>query len=272
MVEDAKKGRCVVIVAVLVAGSLACGCLPWSGLLPGQKGSIGTTSSGLLADPDHLEARGQSFRYYRAGDRRYGTAELVGLVRRVADKVAAAHPGSVLLVGDLSGPRGGFISEHGSHRSGRDVDLAFYLTDPAGRPRSGTPLVRIDRLGVAVRERRAVRFDSARNWLAVEALLGDEQARVQWIFVSRGLKALLLDWALAHDRDTETIRRAADVLHQPTDGLAHDDHFHVRIYCPRSANGRLCRDRGPVWPWIQREAAAPADAYTDEELTSLALD
>jgi len=261
------------LVAVVIAGVLWAGCLPWKALLPGGAGSIGTTSSGLLAEPDHLEARGESFRYYRAGDRRYGTPELVGLIARVADRVAAARPGSVLLVGDLSSRTGGWISEHGSHRSGRDVDLAFYVTDPAGRPRVGTPLARFDRFGVAVRKQRAVRFDAERNWLAVEALLGDDRAPVQWVFVSRGLKSLMMRWALVRGRDVETIQRAASVLHQPTDGLPHDDHFHVRIYCPRGEDGQLCVDRGPRWPWVeQRAASSPADALSDEELLKLATD
>jgi penicillin-insensitive murein endopeptidase len=225
-----------------------------------------------LAEPDHLEARTETFRYYRAGDRRYGTSELVGLIRRVADSVAARHPGSVLLVGDLSSETGGWISEHGSHRSGRDVDFAFYLTDPAGRRRSGHPLVKLDRFGVAVRKKRALRFDTERNWLAVEAMLADEQAQVQWIFVSRGLKALLMDWALHHDRDVELIGRAASVLHQPTDGYPHDDHFHVRIYCPQGQNGRLCQDRGPRWSWIGKRATSPVDGLSDEELLRLATE
>lgn len=258
--------------ALLLAGALLAGCLPWRGLLPGDGGSIGTTSKGLLADPDHLEAETETFRYYRAGDRRYGTPELVGLIRRVADSVAAEHPGSVLLVGDLSSQTGGWISEHGSHRSGRDVDFGFYLTDPAGRRRSGHPLVKLDRFGVAVRNERAVRFDTERNWLAVEAMLRDEQAHVQWIFASRGLKARLMSWALNHDRDVEAVQRAAKVLHQPSDGYPHDDHFHVRIYCPRNPSGRLCRDRGPTWPWIDPPPASAADGLTDQELMKLATE
>jgi penicillin-insensitive murein endopeptidase len=260
-------------LAVVVAGAAVCGCLPWAALLPGASGSIGTASNGLLAAPDHLPAVGETFRYYRAGDRRYGTPELVGLVRRAADRVAAQHPGSVLLVGDLSGPHGGVISEHGSHRSGRDVDLAFFLTDPAGRPVRGTPLPRLDRFGVGLRGRSSLRFDTARNWSLVEALLADPQAAVQWIFVSRGLKALLLDFALDRGGDLETARRAAEVLHQPGDSPPHDDHFHVRIYCPAGQGSGPCRDLGPVWPWIEPPARAKATGgYSDEELVDLALD
>jgi penicillin-insensitive murein endopeptidase len=219
-----------------------------------------------------MPKKGASFRFYRKHDRRYGTPEMVGLVERVADRVAADHPGSVMLVGDMSGPRGGFISEHRSHRSGRDVDLALFLTDAAGRPISGASLTRLDRFGVGVRDKATVRLDAARSWAMVEGLLADEQAQVQWIFVSRGIKALLLTWALNHGRDVDLIERALKVLHQPGDSKAHDDHLHVRIYCPVGANGRLCRDLGPVWPWIDRRAAGSrADSYTDEDLMRLAL-
>jgi penicillin-insensitive murein endopeptidase len=263
--------RSVTVTAIVLFVGLFAGCLPWKGLL-GEGGSIGHTSRGLLGEPEHLPRSSDNFRFYRAYDRRYGTPELVGLVRRTADRVAAEHPGSTLLVGDMSGPRGGFISEHGSHRNGRDVDLAFFATDPAGRERRGTPLVRFDRFGVGVRKRAAVRFDSARNWAVVESLLGDDGAEVQWVFVSRGLKALLLEWAVHHRRPVETVERAVKVLHQPTDGMAHDDHFHVRIYCPRDPPDHLCRDRGPVWPWIDRQRSSPVDGLTDQELLDIALD
>ncbi|MBW2278999.1 MAG: hypothetical protein JRF63_16020, partial [Deltaproteobacteria bacterium] len=81
-----------------------------------------------------------------------------------------------------------------------------------------------------------------------------------------------MTWALDHDRDIELVERAAKVLHQPSDGYPHDDHFHVRIYCPRATNGQLCRDRGPAWPWIDELPESPADGLTDEELMKLATE
>jgi hypothetical protein len=36
------------------------------------------------------------------------------------------------------------------------------------------------------------------------------------------------------------------VLHQPGDSLPHDDHFHVRIYCPVGDRHAWCVDRAPL--------------------------
>jgi penicillin-insensitive murein endopeptidase len=205
---------------------------------------------------------------------RYGTTELVGLVERAASKVAAGHPGAILYVGDLGAENGGSEPGHASHESGRDVDFSFYVADPSGRPLDGHPVTRFDRFGVGKAGNRGdtLRFDAGRNWALVEALLGDEEAEVQWIFASDGVKALLLRWAIDHDRDPEMISRAVDVIHQPGDGAPHDDHLHVRIYCPFSA-GEGCVDVGPVWPWVKGAAADPAaPTISDADLAALALE
>ncbi len=237
---------------------LGAACLPWAAVRGDASGSLGTISNGLLAGGEQLEARGEHYRFYRAGAHRYATPELAGLVRRAADKVAVVYPGSVLLVGDISAEHGGFIGGHRSHRSGRDVDFAFFVSTPAGESRPGFPLVLFDRLGAGVRDDEPFRFDDARNWELVEALLVDTAAEVQWIFVSRGLKARLLERALDSGRDLQLIERAATVLHQPGDSSRHDDHFHVRIHCPAATPGGQCRDTGPIRPWVERRPAYPA--------------
>ena len=213
-------------------------------------------------------------RCYHRRAMRYGTTELVGLVERAASKVAAAHPGAILYVGDLGAENGGAGPGHASHESGRDVDLAFFVADPSGRRLEGHPVTRFDRFGVGTAGDRgdALRFDAGRNWALVEALLGDGEAEVQWIFASDGVKALLLRWAIDHDRDSEIIERAVTVIHQPGDGAPHDDHLHVRIYCPPSA-GAGCVDVGPVWPWVKGGAVeGVASTISDADLAKMVLE
>ena len=187
---------------------------------------------------------------------------------RASATVAAEHSGSVLLVGDMSAKSGGFISGHRSHRSGRDVDLGFFAVETGGRRREAPELIPFDRFGAGFKGNRTYMFDAKRNWRLVEALLSDPEAKVQWIFVSDGLKALLLKWALDNGRDVELVRRAASVLHQPSDSAPHDDHFHVRIYChPRHPH---CQDTGPAWPWIDPPPQDPL-RFTDDEILELAF-
>jgi penicillin-insensitive murein endopeptidase len=135
----------ILSVLIFLASMLIAGCLPWAGVMDrGETGSLGTASRGLLLGGEHLAIRGEHFRFYRARDRRYGIRELTGLVQRVSETLEREFPGTVLLLGDLSGRGGGFISEHHSHRSGRDVDLAFFITSPSGKPIHGWPLTRFD--------------------------------------------------------------------------------------------------------------------------------
>jgi penicillin-insensitive murein DD-endopeptidase len=246
------------LALALAASLLAASCMPFGAvdLASGEPVSLGTASRGLLLGAAELPARGEHHLCYRRAEMRYGLPELVGLVERAAAKVAGGFPGSVLYVGDLSAERGGDEPGHASHENGRDVDLAFYASTPSGRAVKGFPVTRFDRFGVGLMEKsgKALRFDAARNWALVEALLSDEGADVQWIFASDGVRALLLRWALDHGRDLALTERAVTALKQPGDSAPHDDHFHVRIYCPPKSAG-VCEDLGPVWPWIAERRA-----------------
>ncbi len=254
----------------LLLALTASGCLPWFGTMYPFFGAFGTTSEGLLSGAETLPTQGAHFRRYHASSKAYAVPSLTAALVRAADAVAATYLDAVLLIGDMSGKRGGKIPGHSSHRSGRDVDLAFYVTDLWERSTEGYPLVHFDRFGVGAKDKTVRRFDTARNWALVEALLTDPAVEVQWIFVSNGLKALLLDWALRNDKDLKVLERAASVLRQPGDSAPHDDHFHVRIYCPRDTTGNLCVNTGPLWPWIlpYPEPVLP----TDEELLKIALE
>jgi penicillin-insensitive murein endopeptidase len=165
-------------------------------------------------------------------------------------------------VGDLGYICGGRHPRHGSHRSGRDVDIIFYAVDAQGRATRGRGWVAYDRFGTpqgARRDEEMVFFDEARNWEFVERMVLDEEARVQWLFVSRGVKARLLRYAVASGADPEAIFRASLVLQQPSRSTPHADHFHVRIYCAEHERSLGCLDRGPTWPWHRRSLdEAPA--------------
>jgi penicillin-insensitive murein endopeptidase len=91
------------------------------------------------------------------------------------------------------------------------------------------------------------RFDVKRNWALVEALVTDPDIRVQWVFVSRELKRLMVRHAEKAKRPSWVIEYARRVMSQPGRSAPHDDHFHVRIYCPRGDRALGCQDTGPVW-------------------------
>ena len=165
---------------------------------------------------------------------RYGRPELVGLIQRAAQRVARELPGALLYVGDLSLRNGARTPWHASHRRGLDADLMFYAVDEEGLPADPPRAMPVfdDRGEAVLPDGTALRFDVARNWELVKALLRDRDTHVVKIFVSTPLRAQLILYAIGNDEPRSLISRAAEILQQPADSLPHDDHFHIRIAGP----------------------------------------
>jgi penicillin-insensitive murein endopeptidase len=69
-------------------------------------------------------------------------------------------------------------------------------------------------------------------------VLTDPKTHVQRIFVAEVIKKRLLDYASEHGAEGGLVARARTLLKQPMSGPVHDDHFHVRIACPK--NQHVC--------------------------------
>jgi len=235
--------------------------------------SVGQTNGGRIHRPVQMPTRGLGYKVpktWRERGNQWGTDELVEVIERAAAAVwaqSSSRPGgraekSVTLgVADLSPKRGGKTIWHASHQSGRDVDLIFYSVDQRGRPLpppeiervhydgNGEPFIprHMQETGYQEPTWSTRRFDDARNWALVEALLSDRGTRVQWIFVSNKLELRLLAWAEKHERPRWVIEYARELMKQPSANAPHDDHFHVRLYCSRSDRQLGCVDTGPIW-------------------------
>jgi penicillin-insensitive murein endopeptidase len=228
--------------------------------------SIGFPNKGSLVGGKRLET---SETLHASREHRWGLPILVGLIERAAARVADKHPGAILVVGDLSRESGGEIKGHDSHESGRDVDLGFYLSKD-GEPFITEEHLVIDREGSA-RSKSGVRFDDARNWTLVESLLLDRDARVMQIFVSYHLRTRLMREARRANASAEALERARAVLVAPRTGQRHDDHFHVRIRCPKGQKD--CVDfpaRRFVGAAATPSAAPPAKAVKKKKATKKA--
>jgi penicillin-insensitive murein endopeptidase len=250
---------------VLLLSALAGGGCAGPLAFDGSSASLGLTGDGTVRAPIELPLDGDGYTVpapWRLRHSNYGTEELVGVVVRAARAVDRALPGGTAAIGDLSRHAGGASAEHKSHQSGRDVDVFFYATDSRGRPVApGDAMIRYGAAGQAVRWSPArgfappaapvpaYRFDAARNWAFVRALLTDEDAEVQWIFIKRELAARVIAAATQAGEDPALVARAAFILHEPTDSEPHDDHMHVRLYCDSSDRWLGCVDRGPVRWW-----------------------
>jgi penicillin-insensitive murein endopeptidase len=245
--------------------------------------SYGPSNRGKLMRPARLPTNGEGYwmppRWAQRG-LRYGTDELIALLVDVGRRIERDSPGARVGVADLSPLRGGPSAWHRSHQTGRDVDLLFFATDASGAPVELTSMPLFDDAGVATlpsgapddpatpkdEATRTLRFDAARTWLLVRALLENPVAPVQYVFIADGLKQLLLDHARGAGEPEALIQQAAFLMQQPGDAAPHDDHMHVRILCAASDRVHGCNDRGALY-WAKKgykydPAARVASAIT----------
>lgn len=187
-----------------------------------------------LRETPYLKVRSSS------NNHRYGHPALVLMLRRSANDVARAVPGSVMLVGDLSREQGGPLAGHHSHQSGRDADVAFYMLDGSGKPVTAPGFIKFGADGKA-KNGSGYRFDDYRNWLLVQSWVKDDRAGLSHIFLSRALRTRLLQYAGRNPEFRPYVGQAAKLLKQPEAAEPHDDHFHVRISCPEKQLG-LCKN------------------------------
>lgn len=221
--------------------------------------SVGGPRDGSLEGAIALPASGPGF---RSNTRRrpnleanYGTVEMIQALVEAARVVHEELPGGELMINDLGLEQGGPIAHHGSHRSGRDVDVLFYLIDREGEP-MGSVGAFLDARGRGFdfrelhdpRDDHLVRIDLPRTWRFVSALLeGPHADDVQRIFVVEHLRALLLRHAERTRAPRAARERFAEITCQP--GYPHDDHLHIRFYCTVEDIAAGCEDSGPTYRW-----------------------
>jgi penicillin-insensitive murein DD-endopeptidase len=262
-----KRARASVTFMLASLAGVGCARVP-SPLAPSVAGSVGMPHLGVLTDAEELASEGKGWKLLRDNQRGFGLPRFVHALERVAEAVATARPGGTLVVGDLSARNGGAIMPHFSHRNGRDADLVFFAMTLDGIPIASPGFVHYGADGLAwdSDERRFLRLDVEREWLLVKTLLEDNDARVQWLFVSRPVEAMLLEWASAKDEPAETLMRAQTVMAQPHPGGEHDDHLHVRTACSEDEMAHGCETSGPVRAWLAPEPLLPLDTRAVGEL------
>jgi penicillin-insensitive murein DD-endopeptidase len=258
--STSRLARVLVVALAIVAFPAAAWAAPQIAVhaKASKKGpqSIGAPNSGHLVGAARL--KGSRYLKQREHAHSWGLPELVRMLNRAAIAVARKHPRSVMLVGDLSGRTGGHIDGHGSHQTGRDADVGFYVMNSKGKPLPTKRFIAFDGAGNA-RDVPGAHFDDARNWTLVEALLKDEKAGVRYLFITNALRARLLAQAAKKHASKELVERAAAAMMSPPEADQHDDHFHVRITCPESMRG-ACVEEAVAKAARAEDAATPTKA------------
>ncbi len=227
-------------------------------LLPGDdpsvSRSIGDVSNGYLVHAHRLAFPHPHIALLERQSKRhlnYTSDEMAQLVKFAAAHTAKAFPGSITYLGNFSAPGGGDIPYSVSHNSGRDADVAFFVTDEQGNPYQMGDLLPLDDEGRYTSEEGSLilSFDVPRNWALIEGMmLWGGQGKIQYIFVSKPLRAMLLDYARASGARSDVVSSAERLLIQPRSALPHNDHFHLRIYCSETDVASGCQDRGTRQP------------------------
>ncbi len=152
----------------------------------------------------------------------YGTEETVRSIARIIERAHEKFPDTKpLAIGHISAQHGGHLSPHKSHQAGRDVDIAYYLTQ--------------GQRGLVAET--TTTLSGAETWVMVKTAL--LETPVEMIFMDNGVQRLLVDHALAHGESPEFIDEvflvrgknpAAPIRHLH----GHHNHFHVRFHSPNA--------------------------------------
>jgi penicillin-insensitive murein endopeptidase len=210
------------IVVSLLAALLCCGA-DWSTVKTPSSGptqSIGFYSAGCIQGAQPLPLEGPGYEAIRISRNRYwGHPVTLQFIQTLSEKIRAAGQ-HYLYIGDIGQPRGGPApTGHASHQTGLDADI-WYEREPG--PRLPPAQRENPRLRPLVIQDRTI-DDQVFNQQHVTLIrTAAEMPNLDRMFVNRWIKARLC----------ATVTGDRSWLRKVVPWYGHDDHFHVRLYCP----------------------------------------
>ncbi len=210
---------------------------------PGPPQVIGFYSAGCIQGAQALPTEGPGYEAIRLSrNRNWGHPVTLDFIKRFSEQVRAASQNH-LYIGDIGQPRGGPMSfGHASHQVGLDVDIWFERQPGARRAPADREspwlrsLVRSDDGGID---------DTVFNDQHVALLrMAATSPGVDRMFVNKWIKERICNTATG---DRAWLRKLVP-------WIGHDEHFHVRMYCP------------PGNPQCQAQATYPDDDGCGEAL------
>ncbi|MBK9259765.1 MAG: penicillin-insensitive murein endopeptidase [Polyangiaceae bacterium] len=170
----------------------------------------------------------------------WGTQETIDGIARSIEKVVAEHPGAPpLAIGHISSKRGGHLSPHKSHQSGRDVDLGYYHSPPKSVFVRGTEK----------------NLDLERTYALIKTIVTETDTEL--VLVDTAIQRMLVKYALSHGEDEAFVDRLFQVRNKHPrpyvrHARGHANHLHVRFSSPIAQTlGRRAET------FLKRERVAP---------------
>ena len=200
---------------------------------PHQSYSIGRNARGCLAGAAALPETGPTWQAMRLSrNHEWGSPFTIDFIERLSRK-ATTVGWRGLYVGDIGQPRGGPVGGHASHQTGLDVDI--WLLPPARLDLSRAARERLSANDVRSADGRHVNANWTPSHMALMKVAASDPA-VERIFLTAPAKLAMC--AATPARDRKWLRKI-----RPWYG--HNDHFHVRLNCPRGDPGCV---QGPAIP------------------------
>lgn len=156
----------------------------------------------------------------------YGAYDIVDLVVNIGEWVRQNVPGLSISVSDISGPRGGQLGRHSSHKNGLDIDIAYLTKKPK------MTFMNVD-VNVPKGDYTHPDFNAADQWRLIKA--AHDFAPIQVIYVNRRVKQemcrqALIAGDLKSNKDIQS--PAASILTKLiVIDKNHGNHWHVRLDC-----------------------------------------
>ncbi|GAB4021786.1 MAG: hypothetical protein Fur0010_24890 [Bdellovibrio sp.] len=223
--------------------------------------AIGEYSLGCLEGAKTFEGneKGILISQVRRG-RYWGHPELIRVLTEAGlhfDRI-----GKKIILGDLSLSRGGpTLTGHNSHQTGLDVDIWFEMPNKNEKRNFRT----IETLDMApIGELKKDQIDLIRYFTS--------RNEVERIFINPRMKKAICNHPQKHKLTTEELRKLRA-------WFGHDDHIHVRLFCPKDSPE--CISQKPVpegdgcdqldW-WFSDEAQKDTPVYNSENQKTVYLD
>lgn len=185
------------------------------------------STDGKLTSDNFMPLEGEGYvKLFRPRNRLFATTDMIQVLVYAGENLRKLYPSSERMqIGDISQRGGGEISGHASHRNGLDADIVFLRNNH----KEQDPNFLDGFIETFVFKGEVTNnFDVKRNWDLFKVFVSTK--RVRRIFVDVAVKMKLCSYVLNFEGLTplaeETLRRL-----RPLEG--HDDHFHIRLTCPK---------------------------------------
>lgn len=196
---------------------------------------IGFYAKGCMAGAVALPTDGPTWQAMRLSrNRRWGNPAMISFLEKFSQDATQLGWGSGILVGDISQPRGGpMLTGHASHQIGLDADIWF-----TPKPTQALSVQqREDMPFTSMLDKTKFLTVNPKRWTSTHARLVMQAAsypQVERVFVNPAIKKKLC----------ETWTGDRDLLGKVRPVYGHDEHFHIRLFCPAGAAN--CKAQAPV--------------------------